>query len=156
MGRQRLGRFLPPATRPRQKLLFNDYGYVANRSGGFQGCWWTTDPRPTFRGYSVYLQIDGSNTKDEASYLKIKMETLPTKAANEQGVDRITLIRALADAIEAHPDAERLGLQRPKLRAGQWMTAAVVAPDRALRPEHTHHSLQQLHDLQAFIFSLCS
>lgn len=145
----------------RQKLMtdnelrFGDYGYVANPSGGFQGAWWPDDQRPTFRGYPVYLQIDGSNTKDEDSRIAVKMGTVPGENASGEKIDRINLIRAFAEAIQRLPPTERCCLVRPgRLRAGKWMTAAWVTPAPELSPGHLPHSLQQLRNLQDLILKL--
>lgn len=134
---------------PDSGLLFDDYGYVANRSGGFQGCWCSPGKRQTFGKYTIYLQVDGSNTTDEESFIKVKMETFATKDIKADSPKRIELIRTLADKIQSDPEAKRLGLERPKLRAGQWMTAASVTP-----ADNTEHLLQQLRDLEVLVFSL--
>lgn len=52
------------------------------------------------------------------------MKTVNTSTAKAQNINRIEIIRALAARIEAEGKHD---LQRPKLRAGQWMTAAFVA-----------------------------
>ena len=139
---------------PNNKLLFDDYGYVANAQGGFQGCWWIVKNRPTFRGYSIYLQIDGSNTREEESYLKVKIQTYPSGKDPAKNRERIHIVRALAEKIQASPSAKYLGLEKPRLRAGQWMTAAVLELTGDNEPRDLKKFQRQLTELQRFVLAL--
>ena len=140
---------------PNRDLLFKDYGYVANRSGGFQGAWWLPDDCPRFRGYIVYLQIDGSIAAKAPSRIAIKLKTVNKKMADAQGIDRTGLVRELADMIAAHPEAPALNSSRPKrLSPGRWMTAAEVRLNRGSPCGTADELLQLLRKLQHFVLRL--
>lgn len=139
---------------PKSGFLFDNYGYVANASGGFQGAWWSKK-RPSFRGYPVYLQIEGSNTTGGNSRLTIKIEALSKLEAKAKGVDRIQLVRALADRIDSLPKDDILNIARPKrLRAGHWMTAAEVPLYGQGAPEDVADFLVMLDIMREFVLSL--
>jgi hypothetical protein len=140
---------------PNPGYLFADYGYVANASGGFQGAWWSPKNRPVFMGFTVYLQIDGSNTATETSRLAIKIETMDAKTAKEKGIDRLEIVRALADRIDQKPRNELLKITRPsRLRAGKWMTAAEVPLYGKDAPEDVADFLMMLDMMRNFVLRL--
>jgi hypothetical protein len=140
---------------PEPGFLFDDYGYVANASGGFQAAWWSPKKRPTFLGYTIYLQIDGSNRLTETSRLAIKIETVDAKTAEVQGIDRLEIVRALAAKIEQQPRDELLRITRPsRLRAGKWMTAAEVSLHVEDAPEDLADFGMMLDMMQDFVLKL--
>ena len=140
---------------PDSNLLFKDYGYVSNRSGGFQGAWWLPEDCPRFGGYTVYLQIDGSIAADAPSRIAIKLKTVDKKTAEAQGIDRTGLIRALANTIEGQPGAVALGIKRPKrLSPGQWMTAAEIDLNRNCSPKSADKLIELLAKAQCFLQQL--
>jgi hypothetical protein len=113
------------------QLQFDGYGYVSNRSGGFQGCWPHGDHTRNFQGQPVYLQFEGSNSEEKPSYLTFKMGEVQATQTGQNGekiaVDRIGLIRAFSDAVLDAAAGSSLDIQRPRrLRAGRYMTAALI------------------------------